>query len=125
MNTGDYMKLFEKMCFKLGTKVGTALYGGNLTPEQKREIERNAYQEMLAEERMKASASRGSCGSRSASGGRCCSNCKHYIMGECFYYYEGHPGYSYSSYHRFDYHGETRDIYDPDGTVCNGYERRY
>ena len=31
------MKLYEKLAFKLGTKIGAAMYGGNLTPEQKRE----------------------------------------------------------------------------------------
>lgn len=87
------MKLFEKMCFKLGTKVGTALYGGNLTPEQKREIERNAYQEMLAEERMKASSSRSSGGSGSSSGAQVCANCHYFgYLGtvDCDYYCTKH-----------------------------------
>ena len=62
---------------------------------------------------------------QTASGCKCCSNCRHFSWGECWYYYEGHPGFNYNSSYRPDYHGETREISYPDSTVCNGYEKKY
>lgn len=55
----------------------------------------------------------------------CCSNCKYYSWGECWYFYEGNPGFRYSSYYRPDYHGETRDISEPDDSICDCYSRDY
>ena len=60
-----------------------------------------------------------------ASSYKCCSNCYHYRWGECWYYYENHPGFTRSEFHRADYHGETRKINDPDGSVCGGFEKKY
>ena len=87
------MKLYEKIAFKLGTKVGTALYGGNLTPEQKRQLERKVYQEKLEEERMKAAASRSSGGSSGSSCAQVCANCHYFgYLGtiDCDYYCTKH-----------------------------------
>ena len=80
------MKLYEKLCFKLGTKVGSALYGGHLTPEEKRELERRVYQEKLAEERAKAAAARSYSGSTSSCYRAVCGNCHHFLTSPYFGY---------------------------------------
>ena len=47
---GENMKLFEKMCYKAGLKFGTAVYGQNMSAEEKRQLERQLYQQKLQEE---------------------------------------------------------------------------
>ena len=37
------MKLFEKMCYKAGLKVGMAIHGSHLSAEEKRALERKLY----------------------------------------------------------------------------------
>jgi len=53
----------------------------------------------------------------------CCSTCKYFSWGECWYYYEGNPGFNYSQYHRYNYHGETQKINYPDGSICDNFRR--
>ena len=74
---GENMKLFEKMCYKAGLKFGTAVYGQNMSAEEKRQLERQLYQQKLQEEK-RAAASRRS-GSSGSTQRRCCANC-HYFM---------------------------------------------
>ena len=111
------MKLYEKLCFKLGAKVGAALYGGNLTPEQKRQIERQVYQEALEEDRQKKAAARRSCSSGNTQR-RCCANCHHFMTSPVF-------GVEYfCTKHNIDF---TRvDIIDDVhlNSVCNDYSTK-
>ena len=58
-------------------------------------------------------------------GHNCCSNCEYFFWGECWYYYEGKPGFNRSQYHSFDYHGETQEIFYPDESICGNYKRDY
>lgn len=79
---GGDMKLFEKLAFKAGVKFGTAVYGGNLSAEEKRQLERRLYQEKLQEEK-RAAAARRSSGS-SYRPRECCANCFYFsdFMGQ-------------------------------------------
>ena len=111
------MKLYEKLCFKLGAKVGSALYGGNLTPEQKRQIERQVYQEKLEEERLKAAAARRVSSSGSTTR-RCCANCQYSMSTPVF-------GVSYfCTKHNIDFTRE--DLIDDVHlkSCCNDYWER-
>ena len=71
------MKLYEKLAFKAGLKLGTAVYGKNMSAEEKRQLERKLYQEKLQEEK-RAAASRRSCSSGNTTRA-CGANC-HYFM---------------------------------------------
>ena len=124
------MKLSDKIIARLAYSyakatnpdVKRALQSGAVTEQELLRRAQEGVAQADREIQAKKSQSR-----QSSSGGsrRCCSNCKHFSWGECWYYYEGHPGFTRSSYHRFDYHGETRQVRYPDETACDGYERKY
>ena len=80
------MRLFEKMCYKAGLKVGMAIHGGHLSAEEKRALERKLYKEGLEEDRRKreaeARAARASASSYRMP--ECCANCFYFsdFMGQ-------------------------------------------
>ena len=53
-----------------------------------------------------------------------CTTCKHFSWGECWYYYEGHPGYNPN---KVDEYGnscsEPIEIFSPETHSCSRYER--
>ena len=57
--------------------------------------------------------------------GNCCSTCKYFSWGECWYFYEGNPGFRYYAGRRYDDHGYTRQIDYPNDSICEAFERDY
>ena len=53
----------------------------------------------------------------------CCSCCRYFSWNECWYFYEGNPGFVRHSYDSFDYHGQTRSVDYPDESICGRFER--
>ena len=110
---GGNMKLHEKMAFKLGTKFGTAIYGGNMTAEEKRQLERKLYKEKLEEERLKEAAAR-----RAASSSyvprECCANC---------FYFSNFMGH-YCTEHQYAF-TTSEEVNNVRYTrVCSSYRKR-